>query len=138
MPGGNRTGPSGAGPMTGRAEGYCAGASVPGSVGPGRHGGSGGGGRGGSGGGGRGGRHGRRRQFYATGQALGQQVATAQPDVSPQSGTATPVAATAPADTTTTTDLGEGNTIQNQVEQLATALEDAQKRIAELEGRPHP
>ena len=129
MPGGDRTGPSGAGPMTGRAEGYCAGVSVPGSVGPGR--------RGGSGGGGRGGRHGRRRRFYATGQALGQQVAAAQPDVSPLSGTATPVAATTPADTTTTTDLGEGNTIQNQVEQLATALEDAQKRIAELEGRPH-
>ena len=124
MPGGDRTGPSGAGPMTGRSEGYCAGASVPGAVGPGR--------RGGSGGGGRGGRHGRRRRFYATGQAVGQHVAAA---LSPQSGTATPVAATTPADTTTTTDLGEGNTIQNQVERLATALEDAQKRIAELEQR---
>jgi hypothetical protein len=127
MPGGDKTGPSGAGPMTGRAEGYCAGASVPGSVGPGR--------RGGSGGGGRGGRHGRRRRFYATGQARGQHVGGAQPDDAEGSGTATPVAATAPADTTTTTDLGEGNTIQNQVEQLATALEDAQKRIAELEQR---
>ena len=108
--------------MTGRAAGYCASASVPASVGPGRRGGSGGGGR-----------HGRRRRFHATGQTLGQHVAAAQPDVSPQSGAATPVAATAPADTTTTTNLGEGNTIQNQVEQLATALEDAQKRIAELE-----
>ena len=113
--------------MTGRAAGYCAGASVPGSVGPGR--------RGGSGGGGRGGRHGRRRRFYATGQTLGQHVAAAQPDDAEGSAAATPVAVTTPADTTTTTDLGAGNTIQHQVEQLAKSLEDAQKRIAELEQR---
>ena len=30
MPGGNRTGPTGAGPMTGRAAGYCAGNPAPG------------------------------------------------------------------------------------------------------------
>ena len=30
MPGGNGTGPAGAGPMTGRAAGYCAGNSIPG------------------------------------------------------------------------------------------------------------
>lgn len=30
MPGGDRTGPAGAGPMTGRAMGYCGGYSVPG------------------------------------------------------------------------------------------------------------
>jgi len=30
MPGGNGTGPAGAGPMTGRAMGFCAGFSVPG------------------------------------------------------------------------------------------------------------
>ncbi|MFP4620034.1 MAG: DUF5320 domain-containing protein [Bacteroidales bacterium] len=30
MPGGDRKGPTGAGPMTGRAMGYCAGYSVPG------------------------------------------------------------------------------------------------------------
>ncbi|MCF8335726.1 MAG: DUF5320 domain-containing protein [Bacteroidales bacterium] len=30
MPGGDKTGPAGAGPMTGRAMGYCAGYSVPG------------------------------------------------------------------------------------------------------------
>lgn len=35
MPGGDRTGPSGAGPMTGRRMGYCAGFEVPGSVYPG-------------------------------------------------------------------------------------------------------
>ena len=30
MPGGNRTGPAGMGPLTGRAAGYCAGYQVPG------------------------------------------------------------------------------------------------------------
>jgi hypothetical protein len=32
MPGGNRMGPAGLGPMTGRCIGYCAGYKVPGSV----------------------------------------------------------------------------------------------------------
>jgi hypothetical protein len=34
MPGGDRTGPAGFGPMTGRAAGYCAGYSVPGYANP--------------------------------------------------------------------------------------------------------
>ncbi len=34
MPGGDRTGPNGAGPMTGRAAGYCAGYAVPGYENP--------------------------------------------------------------------------------------------------------
>jgi len=34
MPGGDRTGPLGAGPMTGRAAGYCAGYPVPGYMNP--------------------------------------------------------------------------------------------------------
>lgn len=34
MPGGDRTGPMGMGPMTGRAAGYCAGYGVPGYIGP--------------------------------------------------------------------------------------------------------
>ena len=34
MPRGDRTGPGGAGPMTGRAAGYCAGYSVPGYMNP--------------------------------------------------------------------------------------------------------
>jgi len=34
MPGGDRTGPWGLGPMTGRAAGYCAGYSVPGYMNP--------------------------------------------------------------------------------------------------------
>jgi hypothetical protein len=35
MPGGDRTGPWGGGPMTGRAAGYCAGYTVPGYMNPG-------------------------------------------------------------------------------------------------------
>ncbi len=34
MPGGDRTGPMGSGPMTGRAAGYCAGYPVPGYMNP--------------------------------------------------------------------------------------------------------
>jgi hypothetical protein len=34
MPGGDRTGPAGMGPMTGRAAGYCAGYPVPGYMNP--------------------------------------------------------------------------------------------------------
>ena len=34
MPGGDRTGPAGMGPMTGRGAGYCAGYSVPGYANP--------------------------------------------------------------------------------------------------------
>jgi hypothetical protein len=59
MPGGDRTGPAGMGPMTGRAAGFCAGYPVPGYVNP-------VGGRG-YGGWGRGGGRGRRNWFYANG-----------------------------------------------------------------------
>jgi len=99
MPGGDRTGPMGMGPMTGRAAGYCAGAAAPGFVSApgGRQVRGGGGGGAGRGGGGRG-RRGRRNQFHATGltgwqraeaavsDSQDSQVASAaqaQPDVSP-------------------------------------------------------
>jgi hypothetical protein len=58
MPGGDRTGPMGAGPMTGRAAGHCAGYDMPGYTGPGF-------GLGWGGGWGRGRRW--RHWFYATG-----------------------------------------------------------------------
>ncbi len=65
MPAGNRMGPRGQGPMTGRGAGYCAGYGVPGFMNPVRTGGYRGGG-GWGGGGGRGGwRH--RHWYYATG-----------------------------------------------------------------------
>ena len=62
MPGGDRTGPGGMGPMTGRAAGYCAGYDAPGyaNAAPGR-----GFGLGWGGGWGRG--RGWRHQYYATG-----------------------------------------------------------------------
>jgi hypothetical protein len=59
MPRGDRTGPGGMGPMTGRAAGYCAGYGMPGYMNPGY-------GRGYGGGFGFGGR-GRRNRIYATG-----------------------------------------------------------------------
>lgn len=46
MPGGDRTGPAGMGPMTGRAAGFCAGYPTPGYANPGWGGGYWGGGRG--------------------------------------------------------------------------------------------
>jgi hypothetical protein len=73
MPGGDRRGPAGQGPRTGRAVGFCAGNDEPGylSRGGGRGGGAGGGaGRGagrGGGGGGRGGGGRFRNWFHATG-----------------------------------------------------------------------
>jgi Family of unknown function (DUF5320) len=61
MPGGDGTGPTGMGPMTGRGAGFCAGYPVPGYV-------NAGGGRGFWGWGrGRGGGWGRRHWFHATG-----------------------------------------------------------------------
>jgi hypothetical protein len=59
MPCGDRTGPAGMGPMTGRAAGFCAGYSVPGFMNP-------AGGRG-YWGRGRGGGRGFRHWYYATG-----------------------------------------------------------------------
>lgn len=64
MPAGDRTGPNGCGPMTGRGAGYCAGYSAPGYANPVRGGGYGGLGRGGRG---RGWRH----NFYSTGMPFG-------------------------------------------------------------------
>jgi hypothetical protein len=64
MPGGDRTGPVGRGPMTGRGAGFCAGYGVPGYANPGY-------GAGGAFSGGRGGR-GRRNRFFATGVPGGQ------------------------------------------------------------------
>lgn len=66
MPGGDRTGPDGFGPMTGRGMGFCAGYDTPGYMSPGfglRRGAGFGRGRGM----GRGGGFGRRNMYYATG-----------------------------------------------------------------------
>ncbi|MCD6577053.1 MAG: DUF5320 domain-containing protein [Anaerolineaceae bacterium] len=66
MPAGNRTGPNGMGPRTGRGLGYCAGYNMPGYANQGFGGGF---GRGFGGGFGRGfGGRGYRNMYYATGQ----------------------------------------------------------------------
>lgn len=64
MPAGDRTGPMGQGPRTGRAAGFCSGYDSPGYTNPAPGRGRGWFGRGGWGGGGRGWRH----WFYATGR----------------------------------------------------------------------
>ena len=70
MPGGDRTGPAGMGPMTGRAAGYCAGYPVPGYMSP--ISGAGWGGFGYGRGGGRGRGWGRGRGFGWGGRGWGQ------------------------------------------------------------------
>jgi hypothetical protein len=67
MPGGDRTGPVGMGPMTGRGAGFCAGSSIPGYTSP--VGGRGFWGRG------RGGGRGRCNWFHATGLPFWARVA---------------------------------------------------------------
>jgi len=119
MPGGDRTGPMGAGPMTGRAAGYCAGNEGSGSANA--LGGRGfGGGRGCGGGGGRG-RRARRNRFYATGLSGWQRAAAAPTEP-----------AVAPA-----VSEEEGlSLLKRQADGLAGALDELKARIAELEAEP--
>ena len=77
MPGGDRTGPMGMGPMTGRAAGYCAGFGAPGSMNFAPGWGYWGWGRGS--GGGRGGGRGWRNWYYATGLTGWQRSAAGMP-----------------------------------------------------------
>lgn len=125
MPGGDRTGPAGAGPMTGRAAGYCAGYYAPGSMnpiggGPGFWGAGRGGGRGGGGG------WGRRNWFYATGLTGWQRGAMGWPAY------ATPSAAPfVPA----TTKEQELDGLKKQSAYFEDTLDGIRKRIQELESQ---
>ncbi len=122
MPGGDRTGPMGMGPMTGRAAGYCAGSDTPGyaSPVPGRGFGMGRGrGRGfagrGFGGGGRGFRH----WYYATGvpgwmRFGGWPAPYAAPYAAPDAG-------------------AEKQWLEAQARSLQGELEEIKKRLQELE-----
>jgi len=109
MPRGDRTGPMGMGPMTGRGAGYCAGYGVPGYMNPVM-------GRGMGAGFGRGGGRGWRNQYYATGLpgwmrygVPGVNVAApVQPEV-------------------------EKQFLQNQVQSLQDQLQQMQKRLQELD-----
>ncbi|MFC1782954.1 DUF5320 domain-containing protein [Planctomycetota bacterium] len=118
MPGGDRTGPAGLGPMTGRAVGYCAGYSAPGfhNPFPGR----------GFWGWGRGGGRGRHRRFYPT-VLLGRWHFGARfPAYSGAEPYETPIAPT----------LGqeqELDMLKGQAKYFEEALGGIKERIAELE-----
>ncbi len=126
MPRGDRSGPGGAGPMTGRGLGYCAGYPAPGyaadGYGYGR-------GAGGYGGGGRGGGRGFRHRYYATGVPGWGRAGYAPaygppPGYAPPAGYAPPVAP-APKD--------EAAALKAEAEYLGAALEEIKSRLAALE-----
>jgi len=108
MPGGDRTGPAGMGPMTGRRAGFCAGFNVPGFANRG----FGLFGRGRGGGGGRG----RRNMFYATGLTGWQRamMGASAPSAAPTAET-------------------EKQFLEAQVGVMQSQLEEIKKRLAELE-----
>ena len=125
MPGGDRTGPMGIGPMTGRAAGYCAGYPVPGFANvP--------GGRGFGGGGGRGGR-GRRNRFYATGLAGWQRAAAGMPALGGNQFAAAPQTGLDAAPGVSREQ--ELDLLKRRAEGFASALDEMKKRIAELEAK---
>lgn len=112
MPFGDRTGPLGQGPRTGRGAGYCSGFAVPGYLNP----------AGGFGpfGRGRGGGRGWRNWFYATG-LTGWQRAGFWPWGGPWAAGPTPDQ--------------EVLALKSQAKQLEGALDSIRKRIEELESR---
>jgi hypothetical protein len=121
MPGGDRTGPMGMGPMTGRRAGYCAGFAVPGFMNPGFGFGGGGWGRGG----GRG--RGRRNLFYATGLTGWQRAAMGWPAGGFVGPNAAPFIGTPP------TKEQEMELLHRQAEMLQSQLDEVKQRLAELE-----
>ncbi len=131
MPGGDRTGPMGLGPMTGRAAGYCAGSGVPGTANPlpGRGYGYGGGfwgwGRG------RGGGRGRRGWFYARGFA-GWPVAAVPGTTVPPSW---PAGSYAPPYAPAMTREQEVEALKGQAEYFEDVLDGLRRRIEELESK---
>ncbi len=118
MPYGNKTGPLGQGPRTGRGAGFCAGYAVPGSMNPGPRRAM---GRGGGGGFGPRWRH----QFNATGQRGWQRAVETTPDA-------------APARSATVVHEGEIAALKSQAESLQITLNQMRKRIEELEAKPKP
>ena len=112
MPGGDRTGPTGMGPMTGRGAGFCAGAGVPGFMNRWF--------RGGFFGRGRGGGRGWRNMFHATGLTGWQRAGMAAP-------WGAPAGAVNPEQ--------EIDVLKQQAEQMAGALDSIRQRISELEAK---
>jgi len=127
MPAGDGTGPVGAGPMTGRAAGYCAGYGVPGYMNPipgrGRYARFGWGGRGGYGRG-RGWRH----WYYATGMPGWARAYYGMPAYA---GWPAPVSwGAVPPEMTTEQ---ETSMLKHEAEMLQSQLEDVQNRLEVLE-----
>ena len=122
MPRGDGSGPMGAGPMTGRAAGYCAGYGAPGYVNPtGGRGMGAGGGFGGGFGRGFGGGRGRRNQYYASGLTGWQRAGMGTP------AWGVPGYGYAP------TPEQETSALKGQAEYLEQSLNDIRKRMKELE-----
>ncbi len=128
MPGGDRTGPMGMGPMTGRGAGYCVGMGAPGFVN-----------RtfGGFFGRGRGGGRGWRNMFHATGLPGWARagVGVVAPAVA---GAAAPSAATPAAGFQSMTPQQELDALKQQARQAADVLASVQQRISELEAGAAP
>jgi hypothetical protein len=126
MPRGDRTGPAGMGPMTGRAAGYCAGYPVPGYMNP-------VGGRGywgwGRGFWGRGGGRGRRNWYYATGLPGWARMGYSYPAWGGAIPPYPPYAGPAPAAATEQELAG----LKQQAQYFQSALDEINKHIEELE-----
>jgi len=122
MPRGDRTGPMGFGPMTGRGAGYCAGFNMPGFMNP--MGGRGVWGRGSWGGGGRGWRH----WFYATGLPGWARAGAGWPAWG-----AAPYPSVAPV-SAAEAEQAEVEALKAQVQHYEKALEAMRQRIQKLEG----
>ena len=116
MPFGDRTGPLGQGPRTGRGAGFCSGFAVPGFMNRGR----GFGCRGGGGG------RGWRNQSRATGLTGWQRRWGGQRMFVPRNTAEVPTAGPEQ----------ELTLLKNQAASLKTTLSQMQKRIEELEGKP--
>jgi hypothetical protein len=114
MPRGDRTGPNGQGPMTGRGRGYCSGSDAPGidAPGPGR-----GSGVGGGWGRGMGRGRGRRNLFFATGLPGWLRFGPFRADQTPGPD-------------------GEKQILENQAQALQSQLDRIRQRLDDLESKP--
>ena len=123
MPRGDRTGPAGMGPMTGRRAGYCAGYEVPGYMNPapGSY----------AGGFGFGGGRGRRNWYYATGLPGWRRAQMGLPSAYDAYPPPVPPAYYPPVPPLTREQ--EVDALKDQVKMMQENIEATQQRIGELE-----
>lgn len=126
MPGGDRTGPMGMGPLTGRAAGYCTGSAVPGFMSA----------PGGGGFRGRGGGRGRRNWFYATGLTGWQRAAAGMPAFGGRQ-FVQPFAAS-PGVPPAVSKEQELDLLKQQTDSLGNSLQQLKQRLDELQAQPQP